>query len=169
VSGDSAKSITTLPIASLEQVRTIVAYYCVRWSIEILFRTLKSGCRIEKRLFEDLDRMLPCIGLYLIVAWRTLFVCRMGRTCPDLDCEAIFEPSEWKAVWVAVKRQQPPKKAPQLCEMVHLIASLGGYIERKESEPGPQTLWIGMQRMYDLAWGWDTFGPGADKIDMTCG
>jgi len=155
--------ITTLPIASLEQVRTIVAYYCVRWSIEILFRTLKSGCRIEKRLFEDLDRMLPCIGLYLIVAWRTLFVCHMGRTCPDLDCEAIFEPSEWKAVWVAVKRQEPPETAPRLCEMVHLIASLGGYIERKESEPGPQTLWIGMQRMYDLAWGWDTFGPGAEN------
>ena len=153
--------VTTLPIDTPEQIRTIVGYYCVRWSIEILFRTLKSGCRIERRRFEHIDRLLPCLGLYLIVAWRTLFVCRMGRGCPDLDCEAIFEPSEWKAVWMAVKRKAPPKRAPRLREMVHLIASLGGYIERPESEPGVQALWIGTQRMYDLALAWDTFGPGA--------
>jgi hypothetical protein len=154
--------VTTLPIDTLERVRTIVEYYCVRWSIEILFRTLKSGCRIERRRFEHIDRVLPCVGLYLIVAWRVLFVCRMGRSCPDVDCEAIFEPSEWKAVWVAVKREQPPKKPPRLAEMVHLIASLGGYVERSRSEPGTQTLWIGLQRMNDLAWAWDAFGPGAD-------
>src|ERR1700676_2104357 len=71
--------VTTLPIATPEQVRLIVAYYCVRWSIEILFRTLKSGCRIERRRFEDIERVLPCLALYLIVSWRTMFVCRLGR------------------------------------------------------------------------------------------
>jgi hypothetical protein len=153
--------VTTLPIDTTEQVRTLVAYYCVRWNIEILFRTLKSGCRIERRRFEQVDRILPCLGLYLIVAWRTLFVCHLGRNCPDLDCEAIFLPSEWKAVWVTVQNRKPPKKAPKLSEMVHLVASLGGYIERRNSEPGAQTVWIGLQRMYDLAWAWDRFGPGA--------
>src|SRR4051812_47711577 len=153
--------VTTLPIDTLEQVRTIVEYYCVRWWIEILFRTLKLGCRIERRRFEHIDRVLPCLGVYLIVAWRTLFVCRMGRSCPDLECEAIFEPSEWKSVWMAVNRTNPPKQVPRLSEIVHLIASLGGYIERTEGEPGVQTLWIGIQRMYDLALAWDTFGPEA--------
>jgi len=152
--------VTTLPIDTPEQVRLIVAYYCVRWCIEILFRTLKSGCRIERRRFEDIDRVLPCLALCLIVAWRTMFVCRQGRECPDLDCEAIFEPSEWKAVWVAVHNKKPPKKAPRLCQMVHLIAGLGGYVERPKSEPGAQTVWIGLQRMNDLAWAWDSFGPG---------
>jgi len=158
--------LTTLPIDTLEQVRTAVTYYCVRWCIEILFRTLKSGCRIERRRFEDVDRVLPCLALYLIVAWRTLFVCRQGRSCADLDCEAIFEPSEWKAVWVAVHRRKPPRKPPRLGAMVHRIASLGGYVERKGSEPGPQTVWIGLQRMYDLAWAWDSFGPET-KISRT--
>jgi len=153
--------LTTLPIATLEQVRAIVAYYGVRWCIEILFRTLKQGCRIEWRRFEHVERILPCLGLYLIVSWRTLFVCRMGRSCPDLDCEAIFEPSEWRAVWMAVHRKKPPKKTPRLSEMVHLVASLGGYVDRPHNEPGPQTLWIGLQRMYDLAWAWDSFGPEA--------
>jgi hypothetical protein len=151
--------VTTLPIATAEQVRRVVAYYCVRWNMEILFRTLKSGCRIEQRRLEHVERVWPCLGLYLIVAWRTLFVCRMGRSCLELDREAIFEPSEWKAVWVAVHRETPPKTPPPLMAMVHLIASLGGYVERRHSEPGTQTLWIGMQRMYDLAWAWDSFGP----------
>jgi hypothetical protein len=151
--------VTTLPIDTHEQVRTIVAYYVVRWNIEIFFRVLKSGCRIERRRFEHVDRVLPCLALCLITAWRTLFVCRLGRACPELDCQAIFEPSEWKAVWVAVHRKKPPRKAPRLAEMVHLIAGLGGYVERPQSEPGAQTLWIGLQRMYDLAWAWDSFGP----------
>jgi len=153
--------LTTLPIDTAEQVRTIVEYYCVRWFIEIFFRTLKQGCRIERRRFEDINRVLPCAAIYLIVAWRTLFMCRMGRSCPDMDCEALFEPSEWKAVWVAVRRKKAPKKAPRLSVMVHMIASLGGYVERPNNEPGTQTLWIGLQRMYDLAWAWDSFGPGA--------
>jgi hypothetical protein len=153
--------VTTLPIDTLPHVRGVVDYYCVRWGIEILFRTLKSGCRIEWRRFEHVDRVLPCVALYLIVAWRTLFVCRMGRECPDADCETLFEPAEWKGAWVAVHQEKPPKRKPRLAEMVHLIACLGGYVERPSSEPGPQTIWIGLQRMYDLAWAWQTFGPGA--------
>jgi hypothetical protein len=153
--------LTTLPIGTLDEVRTIVSYYCVRWSIEVFFRTLKSGCRIEERRFEDMERLLPCAALYLIVAWRTLFVCHMSRNCPELDCEAIFEPCEWKAVWATVKGEPTPESPPSLSVMVHLIAQLGGYIERKKSEPGPQTIWIGMQRMYDLAWAWERFGPEA--------
>ena len=153
--------VTTLPIDTIEQVRVIVEYYCVRWNIEIFFRVLKSGCKIEKRRFETLENMLPCLALFLIAAWRVQFTCHLGRECPDLDCEALFEPSEWKAVWMAVHQEKPPKKAPSLAVIVHLIARLGGYIERPKSEPGVQTIWIGLQRVHDLAWAWDTFGPEA--------
>jgi hypothetical protein len=155
--------LTTLPIETLEQVKAVVEHYCARWHIEILFRTLKSGCRIEARRFEHVDRIERALGLYLIAAWRTMFVTWMGRECPDMDCEAIFEPSEWKAVWAATQRKKPPKKRPKLKEIVTLIAQLGGYVPRKSSEPGTQTLWIGMQRMYDLALAWDAFGPEAKR------
>lgn len=153
--------VTTLPIDTLDEVRTIVNYYCVRWLIEVLFRTLKSGCRVEERRFEDIDRLLPCAALYLIIAWRTLFVCHMARNFPDIACETILEPCEWKAVWVAVHQKKPPKRPPKLSAMVHLIAELGGYVKRPSSEPGTQTIWIGLQRMYDLAWAWEAFGPEA--------
>lgn len=153
--------ITTLPVATPEQVRQVVEYYCVRWNIEILFRTLKGGCRIEQRRFEHVERLLPAIAVYLIVAWRTMLVVRLGRECPDVDCELLFEPSEWKAVWSAVKRTEPPKTTPPLSTIVRMVAELGGYVSNATTEPGPQTVWIGLQRMRDLAWAWDAFGPEA--------
>jgi len=154
--------LTSLPIGDLDQVRHVIQYYCVRWMIEVLFRVLKSGCRVEERRFEQIDRLLSCLAVYLIVAWRTLYVCRLGRSCPDIDCEAVFEPAEWKSVWVVVKRTDPPDSPPPLSEMVRLVAQLGGYVNRKRTDPpGPQTVWLGLQRMHDLALCWGLFGPGA--------
>lgn len=133
-----------------------------------MFRTLKSGCRVEARRFEHLDRLLPCLAIYLIVAWRTLMVCRMGRSCPDIDCEAIFEPEEWKAVYVAIHQRKPPKEPPRLEEMVRLVGQLGGWVNRpnRKDPPGVQTIWLGLQRMHDLAWAWNAFGPGSTLGDV---
>lgn len=154
--------LTSLPVDSMEQVRQVIQYYCVRWMIEVLFRVLKSGCRVEERKFEHIDRMLPCLAVYLIVAWRTLYVCRLGRSCPDINCEAVFEPAEWKSVWKVTRRSDPPRKPPSLGQMVRLVARLGGYVDRKGSgPPGPQTIWIGLQRMHDFALCWQLFGPEA--------
>ena len=66
---------------------------------------------------------------------------------------------------VAVKGEELPCRSPRLADMVRLIAQLGGYINRpgRSDPPGPQTIWLGLQRMRDLAWAWDLFGPGAKK------
>jgi hypothetical protein len=162
--------LTTLPVATVEQVRVIIQYYTVRFLIEVFFRVLKSGCRVEDRRFEDLDRLLPCVAIYLIAAWRTLMLCRLGRSCPGLNCEAVFDPSEWKAVWMTTQGSAPPKAPPQLAEILKLIAQLGGYVNRagRKDPPGPQTIWLGLQRMRDLAWAWNTFGPGARTTKVPC-
>jgi hypothetical protein len=154
--------LTSLAVDSVEQVRQVIQYYCVRWMIEVLFRVLKSGCRVEERRFEHIDRLLPSLAVYLIVAWRTLYVCRLGRSCPDISCEAVFEPAEWKSVWKVVQRTTPPPEPPPLGRMVRMVAQLGGYVDRKGSgPPGPQTIWIGLQRMHDFALCWQLFGPEA--------
>jgi hypothetical protein len=156
--------ITSLPIADVEQVRQVIQYYSMRWMIEVFFRVLKSGCRVEERLFEYMDRLLNCLAIYLIVAWRTLYVCRLGRSCPEISCEAIFEPAEWKSVWKVVCREDPPAQPPALGVFTRLVAQLGGYVNRKRAgPPGPQTMWIGLQRMHDFATCWLLFGPGAQR------
>ena len=102
--------------------------------------------------------------MYLIVTWRTLYVCRLGREFPDMSCEAIFEPAEWKSVYQIVRREPPPKRPPTLSQMVRLVAQLGGYVNRKRKDPpGPQTVWLGLQRTHDIALCWQTFGPEAPR------
>jgi len=151
--------VTTLPIDNAEQVQQIVSYYSVRWQIEIYFRTIKSGCRIQDRQFETLDRLLNCLAVYSIIAWKIMYLCRLGRECPDLDCDVVFEPSEWKSVYMTVRKEEVPSTPPRLNEIIRMIASLGGYVNRRSTQPGPQTLWLGLQRVHDLSTAWQTFGP----------
>ncbi|MFZ4398215.1 MAG: IS4 family transposase [Kiritimatiellia bacterium] len=153
--------LTGLPVEQAEQARLVVEYYKVRWMIEIFFRVLKSGCRVEKRRFENIERLLNCLAVYLIVSWRTLFVCRLARAQPDISCEVIFTPDEWKAVWQVVRQTSPPNTPPTLAQMTDLVAHLGGYVRRGNSPPGPHTVWIGLQRAHDFAICWRTFGPGS--------
>ncbi len=60
--------LTSLPVSSRAEVELVIEYYLQRWQIELFFKVLKSGCQIESRRFEHLDRFLPALALYLIVA-----------------------------------------------------------------------------------------------------
>ncbi len=156
--------VTTLSIDTPEQIQSVIEYYCTRWQIEVYFRTLKSGCRIEYRRFEELDRVLNCLAVLSVVAWRVMYVTYLGRDCPELDCEIIFEPSEWKSVYAIIGRPIPTDGNPKLQEVVRAIGQLGGFIDRKNNQPGAQSLWIGLQRCYDLSKAWNAFGPGSKKF-----
>jgi len=156
--------VTTLPIETDEDVQRVIRSYCIRWQIEVFFRTLKSGCRIEYRRFESIDRVFNCLAFLSIVAWRLMYICHMGRECPDIDCEVIFEPSEWKSVYATLGIEFPETGCPTLNEVVRAIARLGGFMDRPKNKPGTQTLWVGLQRCYDLSNAWNIFGPGAKKI-----
>jgi hypothetical protein len=161
--------ITTLPIDTREQVELVVQCYCTRWQIEIFFRTLKSGCNVEERLFERFSRFSNCLSVYVVVAWRVMYLCHLGRNCPDMDCEVVFTSSEWKSVYMVVTRKPVLSKPPQLNVIIRMIATLGGYVDRKSTQPGTQTLWLGLQRVNDLAQAWDAFGPENRKNEIKNG
>jgi hypothetical protein len=77
-----------------------------------------------------------------------------------ISCEAVFEPTEWKSVYRVVLGKSPAK-APKLQEMIRVVAQLGGYVNRRRDDPpGPQTVWLGLQRLHDINLCWLTFGPG---------
>lgn len=147
--------LTSLPIDTVEQVLLVIDYYCCRWQIEIYFRVLKSGCKVEESQLETAERFKAYLALCMIVAWRVLYALTLGRECPELPCEVVFEADEWRAVYAVVKNEAPPEVPPPLGEMVKLVASLGGYLGRKcDGEPGPKAMWVGLQRMADLARAW---------------
>jgi hypothetical protein len=86
------------------------------------------------------------------VAWRVLFLTMLGRACPEMPCDVVFDPAEWQAVYIVTQRKPPPDTAPTLDCMVRMIAGLGGFLNRKsDGFPGPQTLWTGLQRAADFA------------------
>ena len=143
--------LTSLPVAGFEQAATVVAWYAVRWCIEVYFHVLKSGCQIKRLHLETEARLRPCLALYIVVAWRVLYALMLGRACPDLNCEIVFDPQEWRAAYTVVKRCPPPVTPPRLGEVVALVASLGGYFGRKhDGPPGPKAMWIGLQRLRDF-------------------
>lgn len=150
--------LTSLPITTFAEVCTVVSYYCCRWEIEVFFRVLKSGCKIEELQFQRQDRLQVCLAMYLIVAWRVLYVLKMGRECPHMPCDAIFAEAEWKSVYVIANQKPAPTTPPPLGVILRLIAGMGGYLGRKhDGPPGPKTMWIGIQRMRDFATAWITF------------
>jgi hypothetical protein len=147
--------LTDLPINTVEDVLRIIDYYMCRWQIEIYFRVLKSGCKVEESQLETAARFEPYLALCLIVAWRVMHLMMLGRECPDLPCDIALDDDEWRSVYATVQKQPPPAVPPSMKTMVGLIASLGGWLGRKcDGEPGPKAMWVGMQRMTDLALGW---------------
>ncbi len=152
--------ITTLPIETDADVLKIIDYYVARWAVEIYFRTLKTGCKVEDIQLETKHRLKNCLAFYQIIAWRVLYVTYLNRSCPKLPCTAVFADSEWKSVWRVVTKKPLPKKVPLLCDIMPLITQLGGYNNRaKEAPPGPQPVWVGLRRMLDFATAWIAFGP----------
>lgn len=156
--------LTDLPIASFAEALQVVKYYGCRWEMEIFFRILKSGCRVEKLQLEEQERMEACLAMYLIVAWRIQHVTMLGRECPEMSCTAVFAEEEWQAVMEITTNEPAPPEPPSLGALIKRIAELGGYLGRKhDGPPGPKAMWIGMQRMRDFAMAWKTFGPGRKR------
>lgn len=160
--------LTSMPVETFEQARRIIGLYLARWQIEVFFRVLKTGCRIEEIQLKNKQTVFNALALYMIVAWRILYLVHLGRECPDLPGSVIFDEIEWKAA-VAVARYKQGKgkcksddilEEPTLGEMVGMIARFGGYLGRKnDPPPGAQALWQGMMCLVNYTIAWETFGP----------
>lgn len=74
----------------------LIDWYRARWEIELFFDVLKVGCRVEKLQLDTKARIEKALALYIMVAWRILFLMRLGRTCPELPADLVFDPLEWK-------------------------------------------------------------------------
>jgi hypothetical protein len=143
--------LTNLPVETAEQAAETLSWYLCRWQIELYFKVLKSGCRVEQLQLETRERLEPALAFYMIIAWRVLFLTMLGRDCPEMPCDSVFAEEEWKAVYLVTQRKPPPTVPPSLDTMVRMVATLGGFLNRKgDGFPGSKTLWIGLQRIPDF-------------------
>ncbi len=151
--------ITSLLINNFEDVMKIIEYYLCRWEIELFFKVLKSGCKIEERQLQEANRMKALIAVFMALSWRVVFTMMLSRISPEISSGDIFTANEWKSVYkVQNKNKVLPRKPPPLGEFIDMVAGLGGYIKRKKGEPpGVKVMWKGMARMVDFAEAWEVF------------
>jgi len=140
--------ITNEPITTLEQARQRIEWYRKRWWIEVYFRILKSGCRIQALQLRTFERLERALVLYLIVAWRILMLMTIGQEHPEWSCEVVFSVEEWQTAWAIHHRTPPPSTPPDLATIVRIVAGFGGWLGRKsDPPPGPKALWQGMTKL----------------------
>lgn len=154
--------LSTLPVASFEKAQVMLSRYARRWGIEVYHRVLKSGCRIEDRQLGAARRLENCLAIDMVVAWRIQHLTWLGRETPDVPCTVFFEEAEWKAL-VGFLQKSPVVSAtppPTLQEAIVMVATLGGFLNRKsDGPPGTETIWRGLQRLDDITQAYIAFVP----------
>jgi len=149
--------LTNLPVSSYESAYEKVQWYSLRWRIEMYFKVMKSGFRVEKCRLGHGDRLARYLTVMSIVAWRLFMITLIARTDPATPCTEFIAEQEWKVLFLMVNKNKPlPQQPPRINEVVIWIAKLGGYLARKsDGPPGTITLWRGWKRLTDLTEGWN--------------
>lgn len=138
--------LTNRCVDTLEAAIELIEWYRARWEIEIFFHVFKNGCTVEKMQLDAIEKVECALAVYMVVAWRIMYLMRMGRTCPELPADLFFDRDEIRAVYLLRREKPPQDRAPQINEVLRLIAQIGGFLARKcDGEPGVQTIWKGMQ------------------------
>jgi len=115
--------------------------------VELYFKTLKSGLKIEDMKYETLERYVIAFSMLTVVAWRVEYLKGATRSDPESSCEKYFAAGEWMAIMAFLRRPVDRTRPPRMREFMISIAQLGGYINKKsQGEPGSKTIWRGMTR-----------------------
>jgi hypothetical protein len=148
--------ITNQPVTTFDQACKRIRWYSLRWRIEMYFKVLKSGFRVEACRLGTADRLICYLTLMSIVAWRLFTITLIARTNPSMPCSELLSELEWKVLAAKSSRNgRQPAIAPSIAEALLSIAKLGGYLARKkDGPPGTLVLWRGWKRLMDFAEGW---------------
>ena len=78
---------------------------------------------------------------------------RIARAAPNLSCSVFFSDLEWKAAVAATtKSTKIPDIPPSVHDMLIMVASLGGYLNRKgDPAPGATVIWRGFTYLKGFA------------------
>jgi hypothetical protein len=148
--------LTTVPVLNFKNAYEIIEWYRQRWVIEVFFKTLKSGCNIEKYQFHTFERLERILVIDSIIAWRILFLTTLGREYPDLPASILFEEHEWKALHARIyETKDVPNEVPRLSVVMRQIGQLGGHLGRKsDGHPGILTISKGLYQLYSIGIVW---------------
>ena len=145
--------ITNVNVNDFTDAIQRIRWYSLRWQIEVYFKVLKSGVKVEQCRLQTKDRLLRYIALMSVIAWRLYWLTMYKRHAPDAECTSVLTDDEWKALYcITHKTTALPNKLPTVAQVVVWIAKLGGFLARKsDPEPGVTVIWRGWQRLSDIS------------------
>jgi hypothetical protein len=158
--------LTSMKVEKLEDAIKILKYYRMRWNVELYFKTLKSGCKIEDCRLETVKGLKRYNSLISVFGWRLFWMAFIDGQYPEASCEAFFKKSEWQAAWMMAHKSQikkgliksePPKDPPLLKDVLRWIANLGGLVgQSSKVKAGIITMWRG----------WMSLVPAIEMFEM---
>lgn len=139
--------ITSEPIGSHADIERIVDAYRARWTIEELFKALKTGCAFEKRQLETLPALLNALAVFIPIAFELLALRTAARTDPHRLASSLLRPTQL----LVLERHKDTRLASAATARAAFlaIARLGGHITNN-GEPGWIVLGRGYQKLLDL-------------------
>jgi hypothetical protein len=153
--------LTNVAVIDLAAAVQRIEWYVLRWLIELYFKILKSGCRVEQCLLARRERLQRYLALMGVIAWRLFWLTYVNRQNGQGSCESVLAEAEWQALYCAVKKTTVlPAQPPTVKEVIRWIGQLGGFLGRKhDGEPGITVMWRGWQRLHDIVSTWRLLNP----------
>ena len=148
--------LTNRPIETMKGLTDVILGYSMRWRIEELHRTWKSGaCSVEESQLRSKDAVIKWATILVAVAVRIERIKQLSREQPDRPATDEFSPVEIKAAVLLHfgKSAKAPKTGSlataTIADVTLWIACIGGYTGRTSSggPPGSITLARGLERV----------------------
>lgn len=137
--------LTNEPVNNLQDALRLSEWYSLRWMVEQYHQCLKSGCKVEARQLEHVDRLDPLIAMCCVLAVRLLQLKNDTRLMPQLPA---IEHVPKESVRTLAKMMKVTAESITLRTFTHEVAKLGGFLGRKsDGEPGWLTLWRGWHEL----------------------
>ena len=146
------KLITNLPVRSRRSALEKIAWYAMRWRIEMFHKVLKSGCRAQQSKLRTADRLANLLSVFCLLSWRIFWLTMLNRVDPEASPLLALTPFEIDLLVKEKCEESQPEK--NLSAYLIKIARLGGYLARaKDAPPGNLVTWRGLSRLTDLELG----------------
>lgn len=143
---------TNLPISRLEDAIEKLDWYCLRWRIEVFFKIIKSGFKVEDCRLETGGRLIRYLAVISVVAWQVYWLTLVSRSCPNISCELFLNEFEWKLLFKKINSKKSiPSSPPCMNQAVTWVAQLGGFLARKgDGDPGITHVWKGLKKLSSI-------------------
>jgi len=157
--------LTTVPVTTLAHALMVIEWYSWRWMIEEVFRIMKKegfdveaselgcGTSVKKLCLLVLDAIIKLFQMNIA------YITDEEELIPDIIC---FDEEQIECLQIQnstlegkTEKQKNPYRKGSLRYVIWVIARLGGWKGyASERKPGITTLWIGVEKFYNIFKGW---------------